>query len=81
MDSVDAQGYPLGEFIAVLKTLGGPAIGAVALAAGAWVQTRYGRKVRLKIGALEAEGRSVEEVEKLLKVASDYQKPPETPDA
>ena len=79
MDSVDAHGYPLGEFIAALKTLGGPAIGAVAVAAGAWVQAHYGRKVRLKIGELEAEGRSVEEVEKLLKVAADYQKPPETP--
>lgn len=79
MDTVDAHGYPLGEFIASLKTFGGPAITAAAAAAGAWVQARYGRKVRLKIGELEAEGRSVEEVEKLLKVAADYQKPPKTP--
>ena len=79
MDSIDAHGYPLGEFIASLKTFGGPAIAAAAAAAGAWVQARYGRKVRLKIGELEAEGQSVEEVEKLLKVAADYQKPPETP--
>lgn len=79
MDSADAHGYPLPEFIAALKTLGGPAIGAVAAAAGAWMQGPYGRKVRLKIGELEAEGRSVEEVEKLLRLASDYQKPPEAP--
>lgn len=79
MDSVDAHGYPLGEFIASLKSFGGPAITAAAAAAGAWAQARYGRKVRLKIGELEAEGRSVEEVEKLLKAAADYQKPPETP--
>ena len=56
MDSVDAHGYPLGEFIAALKTLGGPAIGAVAVAAGAWVQAHYGRKVRLKIGELGGRG-------------------------
>ena len=38
-----------------------------------WVTAHYGRKVRLKIGDVEAEGRTVEEIEGLLKQASDFQ--------
>ena len=34
---------------------------------GAWLQGRYGRKVRLKIGDIEAEARNVAEIEELLK--------------
>jgi hypothetical protein len=45
------------------------AIAAIAPLCGAWVQARYGRKVRLKIGDTEAEGRSVEEIETLLQKA------------
>jgi hypothetical protein len=71
-DSVDAHGYPLPEFIVALKVLGPPAIAALAAAAGAWVQARYGRKVRLKIGEIEAEARTVAEVEELLKRAAKF---------
>jgi hypothetical protein len=47
--------YPLPEFVIVL----GPAvIAATAAVCGAWVTARYGRKVRLKIGDMEAEGRT-----------------------
>jgi hypothetical protein len=53
--------------------LGPAVIAATAAICGAWVQARYGRKVRLKIGDVEAEGRSVEEIETLLKQASDFQ--------
>ena len=42
-----------GEF---LSTLGPPAIADAAAVAGAWVNARYGRKVRLKVGDVEAEG-------------------------
>jgi hypothetical protein len=46
---------------------------------GAVLQARYGRKVRIKIGDVEAEGRNVEEIEALLKLAHDFQNaPPET---
>lgn len=67
--SVDAVGYQLPEFFV---TLGPPVIAAVAGRCGAWVQARYGRKVRLKIGDVEAEGRTIEEIESLLKRAAEF---------
>lgn len=71
-DSVSAHGYPLAEFIVAIKELGPPAIAAIATAAGAWVQARYGRKARVKIGDLEAEARTIGEIEELLKLAAKY---------
>jgi hypothetical protein len=53
-------------------TLVPAAIAGVAALCGAWVQARYGRKVRLKIGDMEAEGRSVEEIEALLQKAKQF---------
>ena len=70
-DSTDAVGYQLPEFL----VRPGPAvITAVAAVCGAWVQARNGRKVWLKIGdgTVEAEGRTVEEIESLLKQAADF---------
>ena len=58
-----------GEFIV---TLGPPVIAALAAVAGAWVQARYGRKVRVKIGEVEAEARSTAEIETLLKRALEF---------
>src|SRR4051794_21428092 len=58
-----ATGWYLGEFFINLAAATGPVIGA---AIGAWLQARYGRKVRVKIGDIEAEAHSAEEVEKLL---------------
>jgi len=73
-DSVDALGYPLPEFVLAIKSLATPAVlTALAGATGAWVQAKLGRKVRLKIGEIEAEGRSVAEVEKLLAAAVRFQ--------
>ncbi|HEY2070520.1 MAG TPA: hypothetical protein VGG48_13265 [Rhizomicrobium sp.] len=71
-DAVDAHGYPLPEFVLALKVLAAPAIAAVAGAVGAWIQARYGRKARLKIGDIEAEARTPAEVEELLKMAAKY---------
>jgi len=68
-DAVGVPGYPLPDY---LLTLGPPVIAAAAGACGAWVQARFGRKVRLKIGDVEAEGRSVEEIESLLKLAAEF---------
>jgi len=65
-DAVGALGYSLPEY---LITLGPPVIAAAAAICGAWVQARFGRKVKIKIGDVEAEGRSVEEIEDLLKRA------------
>jgi hypothetical protein len=38
----------------------------------AWVRVRGGRKVRVKIGDTHVEGRSPDEIEKLLKVAAEF---------
>ena len=72
LDSAEAHGYPIPEFILALQVLAPPAMGVIGVAAGAWIQARYGRKVRLKVGDVEAEGRSVEEVEALLEMARTY---------
>jgi hypothetical protein len=65
-EAVDAPSFLHGVFtIQNVKSVGlvlGPIIGA-------WLQARYGRKVRLKIGDIEAEARNVAEVEELLKTA------------
>jgi hypothetical protein len=55
-----------------LITLGPPVIAAIAAVAGAWVQARFGRKVRLKFGDVEAEARTPEEIEELLKRVSAF---------
>jgi hypothetical protein len=57
--------YPLPEFVIVL----GPAVIAGGRLRGIGYG-RCGRKVRLKIGDMEAEGRTVEEIERLLRQAS-----------
>jgi hypothetical protein len=68
IDAADALGYPLPEFLITL----GPAAAALAALCGAWVQARYGRKVRIKIGDVEAEARTIEEIEQLLKRAQAF---------
>jgi len=62
-DSADALGYPLGEFLITLTQGALPVVSGVV---GAWIQARYGRKVRIKSGEIEVEAATVEEVEKLL---------------
>lgn len=62
-DSVDSGGITLlGEFTILAKVLGPVAIGAI----GHWVVAKQGRKVRVKMGDIEAEAASVEEVKELL---------------
>ncbi len=69
-DSVDAHGYPLAEF--AIQHLGLPAIGIVTAAVTGWFAGRAGRKARLKFGDVEAEARTPEEVEQLLKSAAAF---------
>jgi len=64
------HGYLSGKFIVKLVAIVGPVLGT---GIGAWLHARSGRKVRLKIGDIEAEARTVEEVEKLLDRAKDIQ--------
>lgn len=60
----------LGEWFIRLTAAAGPVIGTVV---GAWLHARYGRKVRLKIGDIEAEAQSMAEVEQLLARAQEIQ--------
>jgi hypothetical protein len=69
-DSVDALGYPLPEFLVTLSQAIGPTLGVILVA---WLQGRSGRKVRVKIGDVEAEARTVEEVEGLLQKIKQFQ--------
>ncbi len=43
----------------------------LATALGAWLHARYGRKVRIKVGEIEAEAQTPEELEKLLEKAQE----------
>ena len=69
-DADEGGGYPLAQFAIVVVP---PVVSAAAAVCGAWVQARYGRKVRLKIGDVEAEGRTAEEIERLLEQAAEFQ--------
>ena len=69
-DSVEHLGYPLPEFTVAFVSGASTVIGA---ALGAWLKGRYGRKARLKVGDIEAEAQTVEEVEKLLATAQAFQ--------
>ena len=68
-DAVSAVGYALPEFVVALKVIG-PTLGVIFVA---WLQGRSGRKIRLKIGEVEVEARTAEEVENLLEKAKQFQ--------
>lgn len=68
-DSAQALGFPLPEYLLPLIQTIGPTLGVVLVA---WLQGRAGRKVKIKIGDMEAEGRTPEEIERLLKFALTY---------
>ena len=61
----------VGDFITKLAAIVGPAFG---MGVGAWLHARYGRRVRLKVGDIEAEAQTLEEVEKLLTHALEIQR-------
>jgi hypothetical protein len=60
----------LGDFVIKLAAIIGPALGT---GIGAWLHARYGRRVRLKIGDIEAEAQTIEEVEQLLARVQEIQ--------
>lgn len=53
---------------------------AVITAFTTWFVARSGRKVRLKIGDLEAEANDIDGVRKLIKMAEDHEKRKSSPD-
>ena len=66
----------LGELFIKFTELAVPVIGTVV---GAWLHARYGRKVRLKIGEIEAEAQTWEDVDKLLARAQQIQQRSQPP--
>jgi hypothetical protein len=70
MESASGGGFSLGEFFAVLKTVSP----ALAVTVGAWLQKKYGRKVKLKYKDVEIEATTVEDVERLIKLIEERQK-------
>lgn len=63
MDAVDAVGGATGEFLALAKILGPAAIAGLS----GWLAGRNGRKVKIKVGDVEAEANSVKELDEVLK--------------
>lgn len=63
--SMGASSLLTGDFTVVVQTMG-PAAFTVL---GVWIQSRLGRKVRIKIGDIEVEAGSAVEAERLLEKA------------
>ncbi len=62
------------SFNVKLATVIGPVlVSSFVAVVGAWLHARYARKVRLKVGNIEAEAPTVKEVERLLDRAQDIQ--------
>jgi len=72
-ESVGSETVWLGKYTIEVAKIAAPVLAGII---GAWLQARYGRKARLKIGDIEAEARTVEEVEKLLEHAKNFQHQP-----
>ena len=56
----------------LITALGPPAIAAFAAIAGAWLQAKYGKRARLRVGDVEAEARTAQEVERLFECAENH---------
>jgi hypothetical protein len=66
MDCAGASGALVGEFVLPFAQIAGPAIG---VAVAAWFKGRAGRKLRLKVGDIEVEATTMQELEQLLEQA------------
>jgi len=69
LDSADATGGLTGQIAVIIQALG-PVMAGIL---GAWLQSKVGRKVRLKLGDFEAEASTVQEVEQLIQRAKELQ--------
>jgi hypothetical protein len=63
MDCAGASGCLVGEFVLPFAQIAGPAIGE---AVAAWFQGKVGRKLRLKVGNIEVEAATMQELEQVL---------------
>jgi uncharacterized membrane protein YhiD involved in acid resistance len=69
-DAVGGGGGYTGEFTLIIATIA-PLVSAII---GAWLNSRYGRKAKVKIGEVEVEAQNVAEVRELMKLVEKYQK-------
>ena len=69
LDSVEAVGGYTGEIAVLIQTVGPLLTGIL----GAWLQSKAGRKVRIKVNDIEVEARTVHEAEQLLQQAQALQ--------
>jgi hypothetical protein len=69
MDSVEATSGYTGEIAVLIQAVSPILTGILA----AWLQSKAGRKVRLKVGDIEVEARTVEEADQLLQRAQALQ--------
>ena len=68
-DGAEALVRQLGEYALTMAPGAFPAFTGLI---GAWLQARFGRKVRLKVGDVEAEASTVADVEELLERAKAF---------
>lgn len=59
----------LGEYMVPLATAG---IASISTLVGVWLKGRSDRNVRIKVGDIEAEAATIEDVERLLRTAKDF---------
>jgi hypothetical protein len=67
---IQSDGCPPGEWKVDLASALGSNLGAPV---GSWLQARRGRTIRLKMGEIEADIRTVEELTRVIKIARCYQ--------
>jgi len=76
-DSIGGGGGLSGEFGVIASALGPALCTAVGTALGAFLNGRYGRKVRLRTGLdgkIAVEAQTVEEIKELVKVAAQWKR-------
>ena len=65
-DAVAGGGFPLADFTLQVIQATAPALAAIV---AAWIARKPGRRVKLKVGTVEIEGNSADEVKKLVESA------------
>lgn len=70
LDAGEDGGYPLAEF--VLKDFGVSLVAGAAHVCAVWVKARYGRRLRIKLGDMIADGQTNAEIKHLLKQAAEF---------
>ena len=72
-DAVAGGGFPLADFTLQVIQATAPALAAVLTA---WIARKPGRKVKMKVGSIELEANSAEEIKNLIKSAMELKGKP-----